>query len=137
MRACLRACVCVCVRARARVCVCVCLTVCMTMCACMTECVCVTVCLRDCVCLFGKDIMQVEHTLQESLDQVLCWCDNNSMVIDPKKTHSMTIATRQKHQLLPLSIDLLLHGVKVEQVAEHRLQFRNNNRQQTSVGYTY
>ena len=69
----------------------------------------------------GKDIMQVEHTLQESLDQVSCWCDNNSMVISPKKTHSMTIATRQKHQLLPLSFDLLLHGVKVEQVAEHRL----------------
>jgi len=40
----------------------------------------------------GKDIMQVEHTLQESLDQVSCWCDNNSMVINPKKTHSMTIA---------------------------------------------
>ena len=64
------------------------------------------------------------------------WCDNNSMVINPKKTHSMTIATRQKHQLLPLSLDLLLYGVKVEQVAEHRL-FRNNYRQQTSVGYTY
>ena len=69
----------------------------------------------------GKDTMQVEHTLQESLDQVSCWCDNNSMVINPKKTHSMTIATRQKHQLLPLLLDLLLHGVKVEQVAEHRL----------------
>ena len=36
----------------------------------------------------GKYIMQVEHTLQESLDQVSCWCDNNSMVINPKKTHS-------------------------------------------------
>ena len=55
--------------------------------------------------------MQVEHTLQESLDQVSCWCDNNSMVINPEKTH----------QLLPLSLDLLLLGVKVEQVAEHRL----------------
>ena len=43
------------------------------------------------------------------------------MIINPKKTHSMTIATRQKHQLLPLSFDLLQHGVKVEQVAEHRL----------------
>ena len=43
------------------------------------------------------------------------------MVINPEKTHSMTIATRQNHQLLPLSFDLLLHGVKVEQVAEHQL----------------
>ena len=33
----------------------------------------------------------------------------------------MKFATRQKHQLLPLSLDLLLHGVKVEQGAEHRL----------------
>ena len=33
----------------------------------------------------------------------------------------MTIATRQNHQLLPLPLDLLLHGVKVEQVAEHQL----------------
>ena len=47
----------------------------------------------------GKDIMQVEHTLQESLDQVSCWYDNNSMLIYPKKTHSMTIATRQKHHV--------------------------------------
>ena len=43
------------------------------------------------------------------------------MVINPKETHSMTIAIRQKPQLLPLSLDLLLYAVKVEQVAEHRL----------------
>ena len=71
----------------------------------------------------GEDIIQVEHTLEESLDQVSYWCGNNSKVINPKKTHSMTIATRQKHQLLPLSLDLLLHGVRVEQVAEHRLRW--------------
>ena len=71
----------------------------------------------------GEDIIQVEHTLEESLDQVSYWCGNNSKVVNPKKTHSMTIATRQKHQLLPLSLDLLLHGVRVEQVAEHRLRW--------------
>ena len=43
------------------------------------------------------------------------------MTINPKKTHSMTIATRQKHQQLPLSLDPLLHGLKFEQVTEHRL----------------
>ena len=68
----------------------------------------------------GRDIMQIEHTVRESLDQVSVWCDSISMVINPNKTHSVRIATRQKHQLLPLSLDLLLHGVKVEQVAEHR-----------------
>ena len=38
----------------------------------------------------GKDIMQVEHTLQERLDQVSCWCDNNSMVINKNKNNKKT-----------------------------------------------
>ena len=33
----------------------------------------------------------------------------------------MTIATRQKHQLSPLPLDLVLNGVKIDQVSEHRL----------------
>ena len=41
----------------------------------------------------GKDIMQIISNMQDRLD----WCDNNHMVINPIKTKSMTIATRQKH----------------------------------------
>ena len=59
--------------------------------------------------------------MQDSLDQVSNWCDNNHMVINPIKTKSMTIATRQKHQLSPLPLDLVLNGVKIDQVSEHRL----------------
>ena len=44
-----------------------------------------------------KDIMQIRSNMQDSLDQVSNWCDNNHMVIHPIKTKSMTIATRQKH----------------------------------------
>ena len=33
----------------------------------------------------------------------------------------MTIATRQKHQLSPLPLDLVLNGAKIYQVSEHRL----------------
>ena len=33
----------------------------------------------------------------------------------------MTIATRQKHQLSPLPLDLILRGAKSDQVSEHRL----------------
>ena len=58
---------------------------------------------------------------QDSLDQVSNWCDNNHMVINPIKTKSMTIATRQKHQLSPLPLDLVLNGAKIDQVSEHRL----------------
>ena len=43
------------------------------------------------------------------------------MVINPIKTKSMTIATRQKYQLSPLPLDLVLNGTKIDQVSEHRL----------------
>ena len=60
-------------------------------------------------------------SMQDSLDQVSSWCDNNHMVINPIKTKSMTIATRQKHQLSPLPLDLVLNGATIDQVSEHRL----------------
>ena len=53
------------------------------------------------------------------LDQVSNWCDNNHMVINPIKTKSVTIATRQKHQLSPLALDLVLNGAKIDQESEH------------------
>ena len=43
------------------------------------------------------------------------------MVINPIKTKSITIATRQKHQLSPLPLDLVLNGEKTDRVSEHRL----------------
>ena len=79
--------------------------------------------------------MQVE---QESLDQVSCWCDNNSMAINPNKTHSMTVTTRQKRQLLPLSLDLLLQVTgSGSWTSGSTPTLRNNYWQQTLVGYTY
>ena len=69
----------------------------------------------------GKDIMQIRSNMQDSLDQVSNWCDNNHMVINPIKTKFMTIATRQKHQLSPLPLDLVLNGAKIDQVSEHHL----------------
>ena len=69
----------------------------------------------------GKDILQIRSNMQDSLDQVSNWCDNNHMVISPIKTTSMNIATRQKHQLSSLPLDLFLNGAKIDQVSEHRL----------------
>ena len=43
------------------------------------------------------------------------------MVINPIKTKAMTIATRQKHQLSPLPLDLALNGEKIYPVSENRL----------------
>ena len=69
----------------------------------------------------GKDIMQIRSNMQDSLDQVSNWCNNKHMVISPIKTKSMTIATRQKHQLSPLPLDLVLNGAKIDQMSGHRL----------------
>ena len=65
-----------------------------------------------------KCIMHVEHALQEGLAEVTSFYDNKTTVINPRKTHHMTIATRQKHQMLPFSLELLLTW-KIEQVAQH------------------
>ena len=59
--------------------------------------------------------------MQDSLDQVSNWCDNNHMVINPTKTKSMTVSTRQNKQLSPLPLDLVLNGAKIVQVSEHHL----------------
>ena len=59
--------------------------------------------------------------MQDRLDQVSNWCDNKHMVISPIKTKSMAIATTQKHQLLPLPLDLILNGGRIDQVSEHCL----------------
>ena len=69
----------------------------------------------------GKDIMHIRSNMQDSLDQVSNWCDNNHTVINPIKTKSMTITTRQKHQVSPLPLDLVLNRAKTDQVSEHRL----------------
>ena len=65
--------------------------------------------------------MQIRSNMPDSLDQVSNWCDNNHMVINPIKTKSVPIATRQKHQLSPLPLDRFLNGAKTDQVSEHRL----------------
>ena len=72
--------------------------------------------------LFINDFpLHVKDIMEDRLDQVSNWCDNNHMVINPIKTKSMTIPTRQKHQLSPLPLDLVLNEAKIDQVSQHRL----------------
>ena len=59
--------------------------------------------------------------MRDSFDQASNRCDNNHMVINPIKTKSTTIVTRQKHQLSPLPFNLIQHGANIDQVSEHRL----------------
>ena len=55
------------------------------------------------------------------LDHISVWCNVNQMLINPVKTKSMIITTRQKHQLSDLSLRLSLDGQNIENVTEHRL----------------
>ena len=61
----------------------------------------------------------VQYSLQEGLNDVSKWCDENCMVVHPGKTKSMVLASRQKHQLQPLMLNLTLCTHINEQVREH------------------
>ena len=69
----------------------------------------------------GKSVVQIQKTLQLCLDRISVWCNVSHMLINPVKTKSMIITTRQKHQLSDLSSRLSLDGQTIENVTEHRL----------------
>ena len=69
----------------------------------------------------GKSIVQIQKTLQLCLDRISVWCNVNHMLINPVKTKSMIITTRQKHRLSDVSLRLSLDGQNTENVTEHRL----------------
>jgi exonuclease III len=69
----------------------------------------------------GKDITQIETSLQSGVIDVNGWCHNNNMLLHPKKSKSMLITTRQKHQRQPLNLNITLESITIEQVSEHRL----------------
>jgi hypothetical protein len=69
----------------------------------------------------SPDIKTVQDNLQTALSAVDKWCSTNKMVVHPKKTKSMVITSRQKHQRLPLKLNLCIGTDNVEQVKTHRV----------------
>ena len=67
----------------------------------------------------GTNVESVQRSLQEGLNDVSKWCDQNRMVVHPGKTKSIILASRQKHQLKPLILHLILGTNIIEQVREH------------------
>ena len=70
---------------------------------------------------YNKNCTTIEITLQKSLNDILSWCSDNRMILHPKKTKSMLITTRQKHQINPLLLDLSIESTQIEQVTNHRV----------------
>ena len=69
----------------------------------------------------GKSVVQIQKTPQLCLDRISEWCNVNHIFINPVKTKSVIITTRQKYQLSDLSLRLSLDGQNIENVTEHRL----------------
>ena len=59
--------------------------------------------------------------VQICLDRISLWCNTNHILINPVRTKSVVITTRQNHQLSGLSLRLSLDGQNTENVTEHRL----------------
>ena len=56
----------------------------------------------------GTNVESVQCSLQEGLNYVSKWCDQNRVVVHPGKTKSMVLTSRQKHQLKLLMLSLTL-----------------------------
>ena len=63
--------------------------------------------------------MQIQKSQQLCLDRIWMWYNANHMLINPVKTKSMLINTRQKHQLSDLSLRLSLDGQNIQNATEH------------------
>ena len=53
----------------------------------------------------GNSTAVINVMLQPNIQEVTDWCSANAMLLNPEKTKSMVVATRQKHQHgLPLFV---------------------------------
>ena len=69
----------------------------------------------------NKELIQVQKDLQQSLNDVANWCNKNLIALNPSKTKSMTITTRQRHQLGIPPLQLYINNNSIQEVTEHRL----------------
>ena len=68
-----------------------------------------------------SNVCDINRILQQSINEIKSWCDENQMLISSAKTKSMLVTTRQKHQREPLNLHLCLGQDVIEQVSKHRL----------------
>jgi hypothetical protein len=69
----------------------------------------------------NKNVNLISKELQTSLDETSNWCLNNHMILNPTKTKSMLITTRQKHQCKFPKINVSFNNKSIEQITSHKL----------------
>ena len=67
----------------------------------------------------SSSVVSLENSLQNGLDNVKEWCNENKMIIHPQKTKSMVVTTRQKQQINPLILNLRYGSTEIEQTSSH------------------
>ena len=67
-----------------------------------------------------EKMSHVQSSLQQGLNDSANWCYLNQIVIYPGKTKCITLASRQKHQTEPLTLNLVFDN-PIEQVHSHKV----------------
>ena len=67
------------------------------------------------------DIHQIQNLLQQSLNEIQTWTIQNKMAINPQKSNSMVLTTRQKRQLHNYKLNLTISNQNIDQTEEHKL----------------
>ena len=68
----------------------------------------------------GNNIAAINAKLQPSIQEVTDWFSANAMLLNPEKTKSTVVVTRQKHQHGLPPLRLMLNSQVIKQVSEHR-----------------
>jgi hypothetical protein len=69
----------------------------------------------------GKNVLEIQQTLQDGLNDVQNWCKHNKMLLNPTKSKSMIMTSRQKHQRQPLALKLTVNSATINQVTDHKV----------------
>ena len=68
----------------------------------------------------NANVNDVQEKLQHDVDKINIWCTNNNMAINPVKTNSMLIGSKQKLKSAPV-LDINIENKKIQRVKSQKL----------------
>lgn len=72
------------------------------------------------ISFYPKDYVNALAALNEDLERIAHWSENNSLVLNPDKTKYMLFGTKKQIKSLPSSLNIRLMGKSIERVEEAR-----------------
>ena len=87
-----------------------------------TQTVCLVYADDSTISVCGKNIQEIELKLNNELQEISNWCDENRMVVNVEKTKIMIVTTRQKWQHLDkTNVNVCIKGDTLQMVENERL----------------